>query len=93
MFLDEVAEFQKKTLDMLRQPLETGKVTISRAQSKVTYPSSFILLAAMNPCPCGYLGSNTRYYPVHPNKSNRTKIASLVLYLTESILVPVTSRT
>ena len=61
LFLDEMAEFPKKTLDMLRQPLEAGKVTISRAQSTVTYPSSFILIAAMNPCPCGFLGSNTRY--------------------------------
>lgn len=56
LFLDEIANFQKKTLDMLRQPLETGKVTISRAQSTVTYPSSFILIGAMNPCPCGFLG-------------------------------------
>ncbi|MCU1807110.1 YifB family Mg chelatase-like AAA ATPase [Cytobacillus firmus] len=61
LFLDEMAEFPKKTLDMLRQPLEAGKVTISRAQSTVTYPSSFILIAAMNPCPSGFLGSNTRY--------------------------------
>lgn len=61
LFLDEMAEFQKKTLDMLRQPLEAGKVTISRAQSTITYPSSFILIAAMNPCPCGFLGSNAHY--------------------------------
>lgn len=61
LFLDEMAEFTKKTLDMLRQPLETGKVTISRVHSTVTYPASFILIGAMNPCPCGYLGSNTNY--------------------------------
>jgi magnesium chelatase family protein len=61
LFLDEMAEFTKKTLDMLRQPLETEKVTISRAHSTVTYPASFILIGAMNPCPCGYLGSNTHY--------------------------------
>ncbi len=61
LFLDEIAEFTKKTLDMLRQPLETGAVTISRAHSTVTYPSSFILIGAMNPCPCGYLGSNSQY--------------------------------
>ncbi|WP_445505443.1 YifB family Mg chelatase-like AAA ATPase [Niallia sp. 03091] len=61
LFLDEIAEFAKKTLDMLRQPLETGNVTISRAHSTVTYPSSFILVGAMNPCPCGYLGSLHHY--------------------------------
>lgn len=61
LFLDEMSEFTKKTLDMLRQPLETGKVTISRAHSTVTYPSSFILIGATNPCPCGYLSSNSHY--------------------------------
>jgi magnesium chelatase family protein len=61
LFLDEMAEFTKKTLDMLRQPLETGKVTLSRAHSTVTYPARFIFLGAMNPCPCGYLGSHNHY--------------------------------
>ncbi|TFJ92116.1 YifB family Mg chelatase-like AAA ATPase [Lentibacillus salicampi] len=60
-FLDEMAEFPKRTLDMLRQPVETGKVTISRAASTVTYPSQFLLLGAMNPCPCGFLGSRHYY--------------------------------
>ncbi|MBE3570824.1 MAG: YifB family Mg chelatase-like AAA ATPase [Bacillales bacterium] len=68
LFLDEMAEFTKKTLDMLRQPLETGKVTISRAHSTVTYPASFILIGAMNPCPCGYLGSNTHYCTCTPKQ-------------------------
>lgn len=68
LFLDEMAEFTKKTLDMLRQPLETGKVTISRAHSTVTYPASFILIGAMNPCPCGYLGSNDRYCTCTPKQ-------------------------
>jgi len=68
LFLDEMAEFSKKTLDMLRQPLETGKITISRVHSTVTYPASFILIAAMNPCPCGYLGSNTHYCTCTPNQ-------------------------
>ncbi|OIJ14269.1 magnesium chelatase [Anaerobacillus alkalilacustris] len=67
-FLDELAEFSKKTLDMLRQPLQNGKVTISRAHSTVTYPSTFIFLAAMNPCPCGYLGSSKQYCTCTENK-------------------------
>jgi magnesium chelatase family protein len=61
LFLDEIAEFPKKTLDMLRQPLESRKVTISRIHSTATFPSRFILIAAMNPCPCGYLGTKAGY--------------------------------
>ena len=70
-------EFQKKTLDMLRQPLEAGSVTISRAQTTVKYPSSFILIAAMNPCPCGFLGSNTHYCLCTPKQiqSYKTRIS------------------
>lgn len=61
LFLDEMAEFPKRTLDMLRQPMETGVVTISRAATTVTYPAKFLLIGAMNPCPCGYFGSKFRY--------------------------------
>lgn len=61
LFLDELGEFSKKTLDMLRQPLEQGEITISRVRQSVTYPARFILIAATNPCPCGYFGSNERY--------------------------------
>lgn len=68
LFLDEMAEFPKKTLDMLRQPLEAGKVTINRAHSTVTYPSSFILIGATNPCPCGFLESNTHYCTCTPKQ-------------------------
>ncbi|NMB28054.1 MAG: YifB family Mg chelatase-like AAA ATPase [Tissierellia bacterium] len=57
LFLDEVAEFSKKTLDALRQPMEDKKVTVARVNSTNTYPSNFMFIAAMNPCPCGYHGT------------------------------------
>jgi magnesium chelatase family protein len=68
LFLDEIAEFPKKTLDMLRQPFENGKITISRTHATLTYPASFILIGAMNPCPCGYAGSNTHYCTCTPKQ-------------------------
>lgn len=60
LFLDELPEFSRAALEALRQPLETGRVTIARAAAHVAYPARFQLVAAMNPCRCGYLGDATR---------------------------------
>lgn len=72
LFLDELPEFPRSTLESLRQPLEDGEVTISRAQGTLTFPSRFLLLAAFNPCPCGFLG--------HPKKPCHCLPGSILKY-------------
>lgn len=60
LFLDEMPEYQRSTIEALRQPLEDGKITVARAQATVVYPAQFILVASMNPCPCGNFGSKNK---------------------------------
>jgi magnesium chelatase family protein len=71
LFLDELPEFKRSALEVMRQPLEDGKVTISRASGSVTFPCEFMLVAAMNPCPCGYFGDLKRECRCGPTQVQR----------------------
>lgn len=71
LFLDELLEFDRKVLEVMRQPLETGSVTISRAASRADFPAEFQLLAAMNPCPCGYFSDPVKPCRCRPNQIAR----------------------
>ena len=71
LFLDELPEFKRSALEVLRQPLETAEVSISRSAGKITLPCNFMLVAAMNPCPCGYLGDSKRECRCSPSQIQR----------------------
>jgi len=71
LFLDELPEFNRSTLEVLRQPLEEGQVTISRALGSLTFPANFMLISAMNPCPCGYRGDPRRQCHCSPIQIER----------------------
>jgi magnesium chelatase family protein len=71
LFLDELPEFNRRSLEVLRQPLEDGQVTISRALNSTTFPARFVLVASMNPCPCGYLGDSRHACKCSPMQIER----------------------
>jgi len=71
LFLDELPEFDRKVLEVLREPLESGRITISRAARQADFPACFQLIAAMNPCPCGFLGALQRECRCTPDQIHR----------------------
>ena len=85
LFLDEMPEFDRRALEVLRQPLEDGRVTIARAARTAVFPARFVLIAAMNPCPCGFLGDERRACRCTPIQSQNTAAASPDLCATASI--------
>jgi len=81
LFLDELPEFRKNVLEALRQPMESGAVVISRAQGSITFPARFMMVAAMNPCPCGYLGDSHHVCRCTPRQiqNHRSRISGPLL--------------
>lgn len=95
LFLDELPEFSRASLETLRQPMEDGQVSISRALTSVTYPARFMLVAAMNPCPCGHLGDLRRpcICPPHKVASYRSRISGPLMDRIDVVVeVPALSR-
>src|SRR5690606_24859187 len=80
LFLDELPEFDRKVLEMLREPMESGVIHIARAREQLSFPARFQLIAAMNPCPCGYQGdASGRCRSARRNRCNATVASSRAL--------------
>ncbi len=79
LFLDELPEFDKRVLEVLREPLESGNITISRAARQAEFPANFQLIAAMNPCPCGYLGDKRCQCTIEQVRRYRAKVSGPLL--------------
>jgi magnesium chelatase family protein len=79
LFMDEFPEFDKRVINALRQPLEDGVITISRAKGSAEFPSRFILIAALNPCPCGYLGSDKCKCTMHEVRRYKQKVSGPIM--------------
>ena len=81
LFMDELPEYSKDVLETLREPLEEGKVTVSRVAAQLTYPAEFILISAMNPCPCGFHGDTIKECTCTPYQAQkyRNKISGPLL--------------
>lgn len=71
LFLDEMPEYERRTLETLRQPLEDGIITVARSNQTITYPANFVLVASMNPCPCGYYGSKNHECSCTPSQIHK----------------------
>jgi magnesium chelatase family protein len=79
LFLDELPEFDRKVLEVMREPIESGKIAISRAAYQSEFPARFQLIAAMNPCPCGYLGQDACHCTEDQVKRYRSKLSGPLL--------------